>query len=106
MSTTDTALTAADVVNQRPRPPEPGELGFRDYNPRAMYFVIGAIDEVDVEVVSVAQVRDRGVVTVEEFDDVLEAVADGRLVSYRMEADRLTPWPRKLDTPDTDEVVR
>jgi len=86
--------------------PEVGDVAFRDENAQALYFVVGIAPDDDLEVVSLAQVRDREIAAVEGYADVLDAVTDGRLVSYRIDADRLSPWPEAFDRPDLDEVVR
>jgi hypothetical protein len=95
--------STADLLR---RTPEPGDAAFRDRNTHALYFVVGIAPDDDLEVVSFAQIRDREIAAVEGYGDVLDAVTDGRLVSYRIAADRLSPWPKALDAPDIDEVVR
>ena len=84
---------------------EPGDLAFRGDDTRAIYVVVGTLSNDDLEAVSVAQLAEK-TIRVDGYDDVLEAVAGGRAISYRFGRDELTPWPDAIDTPDIKEVRR
>ena len=84
---------------------QPGDACFRDGELRAVYVVVGVLAADRVEVVSFRELGDKTIVDPHDLDDVLEAVADGRLGTYAMDRSRLLPFPASCDI-DIDEVRR
>jgi len=80
---------------------EPGDAALSLSNPDEWYFVVGTLPDDRVEVVPREQL-DRRANNWTDFSDVLDAVNNGRLVTYSMGQDEIGPMPRALAERDAE----
>lgn len=80
---------------------EPGDAALSLSNPETWYLVVGTLPDDRVEVVPREQL-DRRANNWTDFGDVLDAVNNGRLVTYSMGQDEIGPLPKPLAERDDD----
>ena len=94
----------SDATRYRLQPSDPCIL---DRNPRRPYFVVGVLGGDELEIVAFAAIRDRALVDPDGFEDILDAVNDGRLSTVRCPRERALPLPLAMAREiDRDEVRR
>ena len=80
---------------------EPGDAALSLSNPNRWYLVVGVLPDDRVEVVPREQL-DRRANNWNDFGDVLDAVNNGRLVTYSMGQDEIGPLPKPLAERDDE----